>query len=69
MERVVASVGVVVVDVVSDEAFELAGVPDDGAVAELSAHGADPGFRERVGGRGANGGLEDLEGLSRPGRS
>jgi len=54
-------VGLVVVDVIGHESFELSGVPDDGAVQELWGHGSDPAFRERVGDRGADGGLEDLE--------
>ena len=41
-------VGVVVVDVVHDEAFDLALVPDDGAVEELAAQGSDPAFGEGV---------------------
>ena len=39
---------VVVPDVVDDESFELVLVPDDGAVEELSAQGADPAFGECV---------------------
>ena len=56
-------VGVVVVDVVGDEVFELALVPDDGAVKKLSAQGADPAFGERVGHWDANRGAQDLETL------
>jgi len=52
--------GVVVVDVVDDEAFELVLVPDDGAVEELAAQGPDPAFRERVRDRGPGRCLEDL---------
>ena len=52
---------VVVVDVVDDEALELSAVPDDGAVEEFSAHGADPAFGERVGYRRSYRGAEDLE--------
>ena len=48
IERAVGPVGVVVVDVVGDEVFELALVPDDGAVKKLSSQGADPTFGERV---------------------
>ena len=55
------SVVVVVVDVVDDDALELALVPDDGAVEQLAADGSDPAFGERVGHRSADGGLEDLE--------
>ena len=54
-------VGVVVVDVVVDEAFELALVPDDGAVEQLATDGPDPAFRERVRDRRPDRGLEDLE--------
>ena len=43
------AVGVVVVDVVDDEVFELSLVPDDGAVEELAAQGPDPALGERVG--------------------
>jgi hypothetical protein len=56
-------VGVVVVDVVDHEAFELMLVPDDGAVEELAAQSSDPALGEGVGDRGPNGGLEDLETL------
>jgi hypothetical protein len=42
-------VGVVVVRVVDDEAFELVLVPDDGAVEEFPADGSDPAFGEGVG--------------------
>jgi hypothetical protein len=48
----VGSVSVVVIDVVNDEPFELSLVPDDGAVEELAAQGADPAFGVRVGDRG-----------------
>ena len=54
-------VGVVVLDVFGDQAFELLLVPDDGAVEELSADGADPSFGECVGYGCADRGLEDLE--------
>ena len=40
---------VVVRDVVADEAFELAVVPDDGSVEELAADRSDPSFGERIG--------------------
>ena len=53
-------VGVVVVDVVDDESFDLTLVPDDGPVEELTAQRADPAFRERVGHRSADRGLKDL---------
>ena len=49
------------VDVVDHEPLELALVPDDGAVKELSAQGGDPAFGERVGYRGLDRGLENLE--------
>ena len=52
---------VVVLDVVADEAFELAAVPDDGAVEKLSSDRSDPSLGERVGDRGPDGCLEDLE--------
>ncbi len=42
------AVGVVVVDVVDDESFELVLVPDDGAVEELAAQGPDPAFGEAL---------------------
>ena len=57
-EAAVGSVGVVVLDVLGEELFELSAVPDEGAVAEFAAYGADPAFRvgvrDRRGGRGAN---------------
>ncbi len=55
--------GVVVADVVDDEAFELSLVPDDGAVEQLSSQGCDPAFSESVRDRGADRALEDLEAL------
>ncbi len=60
-ERLVGSMLVVVSDVVADEAFELAAVPDDGAVEDFSADRSDPAFGERVRDRGPDGRLEDLE--------
>ena len=56
-------VGVVVVDVVDHQAFDLALVPDDGAVKQLEAQRADPAFGECVRYRGPNRGLEYLETL------
>jgi len=47
-ERAVGSVRVVVLDVVAEQLLELGAVPDQGAVAELAACGADPSFRVRV---------------------
>ena len=47
-EAAVGSVRVVVLDVLAEELFELSVVPDEGAVAEFAAHGADPSFRVRV---------------------
>ena len=52
---------VVVVDVVDHEPLELALVPDDGAVKELSSQGAHPAFGERVGHWDADRGAQDLE--------
>jgi hypothetical protein len=52
-------VGVVVLDVVDDEAFELMLVPDDGAVEELAAEGSDPAFSKGVRYRGPNRCFED----------
>ncbi len=49
VEGSVGAVGVVVVEVVDDESVELALVPDEGAVDELAAQGADPAFGEGVG--------------------
>ena len=57
----VGAVGVVVVEVVGDEAVELSLVPVEGAVEELAAQGADPTFGEGVGHWCALGGLEDPE--------
>jgi hypothetical protein len=62
-----ASAGVVVLDVVGDQAFELLSVSDDGAgqlfglLEEFAANGADPLFGECVGYRGADRCLGDLE--------
>lgn len=47
-ERPVGSVVVVVLDVVVQKPLEVLAIPDEGAVAELAAHGADPPFRVRV---------------------
>ena len=52
---------VVVGDVVDDDAFELATVPDDGAVEEFSADRSDPSLGECVRDGGADWCLEDLE--------
>jgi hypothetical protein len=52
VEAAVGPVGVVVLEVVAQELFELSAVPDEGAVEELAAHGADPSFRVCVGDRG-----------------
>ena len=54
---------VVVPDVVDDEPFELALVPDESAVEEFAADRADPALGEGVGHRCADGCLEDLEAL------
>ncbi|MGB5755816.1 MAG: hypothetical protein WBM50_02780, partial [Acidimicrobiales bacterium] len=51
-------------DVVADESFELAAVPDDGAVEKLSSDRVDPALGECVGDRGPHGWLEDLEALA-----
>ena len=51
---------VVVLDVAGDEAFELALVPDDGAVEQLSTDRSDPALSKRVRYRRADGGTEDL---------
>ena len=48
-------------DVVEDEAFELALVPDDGPVEQLAAQSPDPSLGEGVGHGGTDWGLEDLE--------
>ena len=55
---------VVVVDVVDDEPFELALVPDDGVVEQFAAYGSNPAFSEGVGDGCAHGGLEDLVAFS-----
>ena len=44
----VRPVGVVVLDVLAQELFELPAIPAEGAVQELAAHAADPTFRKRV---------------------
>jgi hypothetical protein len=64
VEGAVFPVGVVMLDVVDHEAFELMLVPDDGAVEELAAQGSDPAFSEGVRYRGPNRCLEDLEAFS-----
>ena len=61
IEGAVWPVGVVMVDVVGDEAFELSLVPDDGAVEELAAQRPNPAFGECVGDRCVDWGLQDLE--------
>ena len=60
IECTVGPVRVVVIDVVDDKLVELAAVPDDGAVEELSSKGADPAFGERVRHGGAHRCGEDL---------
>jgi hypothetical protein len=52
-EASVGTVRVVVLDVLVQELFQLAAVPDEGAVEKVAAHGADPAFRIRVRDRGA----------------
>ena len=49
------------VDVVDNEPFELVLVPDDGAVEEFAADGADPPFGERIRYWCAHRRLEDLD--------
>ena len=44
VERAVRPVRVVVLDVVAQEQFGVALVPDEGPVEELASHGADPAF-------------------------
>jgi hypothetical protein len=61
LERSVWPVLVVVLDVAGDEAFELAVVPDDGAIEELSTDRSDPPLGERVRYRRSDWRLEDLE--------
>lgn len=51
VEPAVGSVFVVVVDVLVQECSELSFVPDQGAIEEFLAEGADPAFGERVGHR------------------
>jgi len=60
IEGAVWSVGVVVVDVVGDESFELTLVPDDGAVEGLSPKGPDSALGECVRYRRSDWGLHDL---------
>ena len=54
VERTVGPVDVAMVDVVDHEPLELALIPDDRVVKELSAQGADPAFSEGVGHWDAN---------------
>ena len=49
VEAAVGSVLVVMLEVLNEQAPELAFVPDDGAVEELLADGANPPLGERVG--------------------
>jgi hypothetical protein len=63
VEGAVWPVGVVVVDVVDDEAFELMLVPDDGAVEEFAAQRSDPAFSKRVRDPGPDRCLDDLQSL------
>ena len=63
MQGAMWPVGVVVLDVVDHEPFDLALVPDDGAVKQLAAQRADPAFSEGVRHRGPNRCLEDLQSL------
>ena len=58
-EAAVGPVCVVVLDVLAQEPFELSAVPDEGAVEELAAHGADPPFRVGVRDRRARRGADD----------
>jgi hypothetical protein len=51
-EGPVRAVGVVVLDVLPQELFELPAVPDERAVEELAAHAADPTFRKGIRDRG-----------------
>ncbi len=53
----------VMLDVAGHEAFELASVPDDGAIEELPPDRTDPAFSEGVGDRRADGCVVDLESL------
>ena len=50
-ESAVGPADVVVRDVLAQELLRLSTVPDQGAVAQFAAHGADPPFRVRAGGR------------------
>jgi hypothetical protein len=58
-EAAVWSVGVVVLDVLVEELFELPTVPDEGAVAEFASCGANPSFRVRVRDRRVRRGTND----------
>jgi hypothetical protein len=49
LERPVGAVGVLVLEVVAEELFELSAVPDEGAIEQFAAHRADPSFRVSVG--------------------
>jgi hypothetical protein len=57
------SVFVVVVNVVDNDPLELLAVPDEGAVEELAAQSADPSLGERIGDRGPDWCLEDVDAL------
>jgi hypothetical protein len=47
-ERSVGPAGVVVLDVLAEESFEMRTVPDERAIGKFAAHGADPTLRECV---------------------
>ena len=55
------SMSVVVVDEIGDEPFELASVPDEGPVEELTTKRTDPALVDRIRDWGPHRGLEDLE--------
>ena len=61
VEGAVGSVLVVAADVIDDEPFELALVPDDGPIKELSADRSDPASAKRAGYRSPVRGLEGPE--------
>jgi hypothetical protein len=64
VERAVRAVPVVVLDVLAQQLFEVSLIPDEGPVAELATHGADPAFRERVGDRRIRRGADDRGALA-----
>jgi hypothetical protein len=63
-EAAVGTVRVVVLDILGDELCELSAVPDQGAVAQFAAYGADPTLRVRVRDRRVRRGANDRRAIA-----